>query len=150
MTSWFRIAFTWWLGHFAVSRLYEGTLHFDEIRLRFKMANITHALPGLLADFTTKRVVVSRLHDTVAKFPTGVKFSPRYNNGSELTPGWLAPAWHFVVVSCKQIHSHGRESEWTRAGAKVAPASCKHLILRSGNRPFWTCWTIKRRLISSV
>ena len=30
--------------------------------------------------FHTKRVVVSCLHDTVARFRTGVKFSPRYKN----------------------------------------------------------------------
>ena len=50
-------------------------------------------------DFTSK----SRSHDTVAKFRTGVEFSPRYNNRGELTPGWLVPVWHFVVVSRKQI-----------------------------------------------
>ena len=38
------------------------------------------------ANFTPKRVVVSRLHDTVARFRIGVKFSPRYNNRGELTP----------------------------------------------------------------
>ena len=51
---------------------------------------ITHALPVpvyLQTDFTPKRVVVSRLHDTVASFRTGVKFSPRYNNRGGLTPG---------------------------------------------------------------
>ena len=30
---------------------------------------------------------VSRLHDAVARFRPGVKFSSRYNNGGELTPG---------------------------------------------------------------
>ena len=38
-------------------------------------------------NFTPKLVVVSRLHDTVARFRTGVKFSPRYENQGELTPG---------------------------------------------------------------
>ena len=38
-------------------------------------------------DFTPKRVVVSRLHDTVARFHTGMKFLPRYNNRGELMPG---------------------------------------------------------------
>ena len=38
-------------------------------------------------DFTPKRVVVSRLHDTAARFRTRVQFSPRYNNRDELTPG---------------------------------------------------------------
>ena len=55
----------------------------------FKIANITHALPIPVyrqTDFTPKWVVVSRLHDTVAKFRTGVKFSPRCENRGELTP----------------------------------------------------------------
>ena len=64
---------------------------------------------------TPKRVVISHLLDAVAKFLTGVKFSLRYNNWGELTPVWLAPAWHFVMVSCKQLQSHWRESEWTLA-----------------------------------
>ena len=63
----------------------------------FKIANTTHALPVPVyrqTDFTPKRVVVSCLHGTVARFRTGVKFSPRYKNRGELTPGWLAPAWN--------------------------------------------------------
>ena len=46
-----------------------------------EVANITHTLPVevyRLNDFIPKRVVVSRLHDTVAIFRTGVKFSPLY------------------------------------------------------------------------
>ena len=91
-------------GSFHIS-LFKGTFHVDKIHLWFKIANITHALPVPVywqTDFTPARVV-SRLHDTVARFRIGVEFSPRYENRGELTPGWLAPAWHFVVVSCKQI-----------------------------------------------
>ena len=69
---------------------FEGTLHVDKIHVRYKIANITHALPVPVyqqTDFTPKLVVVSRLHDTVTGFRTGVKFSPRYNNRGELTPG---------------------------------------------------------------
>ena len=33
MTSWFRIALTWWLGHF-ILRLYEGALHIDILGMR--------------------------------------------------------------------------------------------------------------------
>ena len=69
-------------GSFHIS-LFEGNLHVDKIHVWFKIANITHALPVPVyrqTDFTPKRVVVSRLHDTVARFRTGVKFSPRYNN----------------------------------------------------------------------
>ena len=92
------------MGHF-MYRLFEGTLHVDKIHVQFKIANITHALPvpvHLKTDFTLKQVVVSRLHDTGAKFLTKVKFSLRYNNRGVLTPGWLAPAWHLVVVLCKK------------------------------------------------
>ena len=40
-------------------------------------SNITHVppVPDYQHDFTPKLVVVSRLHDTVAEFRTGVKFS---------------------------------------------------------------------------
>ena len=55
------------MGYF-ISQLFEGTLHVDKIHVRFKIANITHALPITVhkqTDFTQKRAVVSRLHDTV-------------------------------------------------------------------------------------
>ena len=47
------------LCHF-ISRLFEGTLHVDKIHVRFKIANITHALPIPVhwqTNFTWKRVV---------------------------------------------------------------------------------------------
>ena len=56
---------------------------------------IMHAPPVpvyLQTHLTPKRVVVSLLHDTVAKSRAGVKFSPRCENLGELTPGRLAPA----------------------------------------------------------
>ena len=62
-------------GSFQIS-LFEGTPHADKILLWFKISNITHALPVPVyrqTDFTQKRVVVSRLHDTVERFRTGVK-----------------------------------------------------------------------------
>ena len=76
-------------GSFRIS-LFEGTLHVDKIHVRFQIAHITHALSVPVyrqTDFTPKRVVVSRLHDTVARFRTGMKFSREYNNRGELTPG---------------------------------------------------------------
>ena len=63
--------------------LFESTLHTDKRYVRFKIANITNALP----DFTLKCVVVSCLYDTIVRFHTGVKFLPRYNTRGELTPG---------------------------------------------------------------
>ena len=70
-------------GSFHIS-LFKGTFHVDKIHLWFKIANITHALPVPVYRQTQ---VVSRLHDTVARFRTGVEFSPRYENRGELTPG---------------------------------------------------------------
>ena len=75
-------------GSFHIS-LFEGTTHADKIHVRLKITNITHALPFPVywqTDFTPKRVVISRLHDTGARFRTRVKLSPRYNNRGELTP----------------------------------------------------------------
>ena len=56
-----------------------GSFHVDEIHVWFKIANITHALSipvNRQTNFTLKRVVVLRLHDTTASFCTGVKFLP--------------------------------------------------------------------------
>ena len=78
---------------------------------------------------TSGRSALLRLHDTVDKFRTGVKFSLRYNKRCELKPVRLAPSSHFVVVSYKQIQRHKREPEWTRAAAKVTPVSCKQVCL---------------------
>ena len=68
---------------------------YDKRHVWFKIANITHALLVPVyqqTNFTPKWVVVPRLHDTVARFRTGVKFSPRCENRGELTPGSLPPA----------------------------------------------------------
>ena len=84
--------------------LFEGIFHVNKIYVWFKITTITHALPIPVHQqtyFPPKSLVVSHLHDNVARFPTRVKFSPRCNNRGELTPGWLVLAWHFVVVLCK-------------------------------------------------
>ena len=61
-------------GSFHIS-LFGGTLHLHKIHVCFKIANITRALPVPVCrqtgDLTPKRVVVSRLHDTVARFRPG-------------------------------------------------------------------------------
>ena len=86
----------------------QGWLFHFVIHMWCKITNIAH---GLLipvyqqTDFTPKRVVILCLHDTVARFCTRVEFSPQYNNQGELTPGWLALAWHFVVVSCNKCRA---------------------------------------------
>jgi len=70
-------------GSFHIS-LFEGTLHVDKIHVSLKTANITHALSIPVyrqTIFTQKRVVILRLHDTAARFRTGVKFSPSTRTG---------------------------------------------------------------------
>ena len=85
-------------GSFHIS-LFEVTLHVDKIHVRLQITNITmnitHTLPVPVyreTDFTPKRAVILRLHDTVARSRTRVRFSLRYNNRGELTPRLLAPA----------------------------------------------------------
>ena len=70
--------------------LFNDTFHVDKIHIWFKIANITHALPIPVyrqTDFTPKWVVVSRLHDTVARFRTEVEFSLWCKNRGGLAPG---------------------------------------------------------------
>ena len=78
-------------GSFHVS-LFESTLHVDEIHVWFKIANITHTLPVPVyrqTDFTAKRVVVSRLRDTVANF---------------------VPEWNSRSGTTTRVNSHRRNS----------------------------------------
>ena len=106
-------------GSFHIS-LFEGTPHVDKIHVRLKITNITHALPFPVywqTDFTPKRVVISRLHDTGAFLlewncrpgtTTGVnsrrhdilwwyhvnKCRATRGNRSELTPARKSPPCH--------------------------------------------------------
>ena len=103
------------------------------MRVWFKITNITHALAVPVyshPDFTPKRLVISRLHDTAARFSTGVKFSPRTTTGVNSRPGDSRRhdilRWYHVN---KYRAMRGNRIEWTRAGAKVAPVSCKHPLI---------------------
>ena len=114
MTFWFSYCVYMMTGSTHIS-LFEGTLHVDKIHLWFKIVNITHSLPVPVyrqTDVTSKRVVVSRLHDTTARFRSGVKFSPRYKNRGEVTPGWLAPhdiLWWYHLNKYRAIRGNRSE-----------------------------------------
>ena len=117
-------------GSFHLS-LFEGTLHADKIHVWFKSQTLRKSYPFQ----STGRPISNRNRWSIdvymillRDFRTEVKFSPLYSNRGELTPGWLSPAWHFLLVSCKRKKSHEREPEGTCAGAEVATASCKHLL----------------------
>ena len=94
MTFLFRIAFTslWVISYLGYLKVYF---------MLIKRAVENHKHYACVT--RSKREFILHLHDTVAKFCTGVKFSLQYNNWGELMPGWLSPAWHLVVVSCKQM-----------------------------------------------
>ena len=96
-------------GSFHIS-LCEGTLHVNKIHVRFKIANITHALPVPAyrqTDFTPKRVVVSSLHDTVARFRTWVTFSLRYNNRGDSRRHDIL--WWYHVNKCRAMRGNRSE-----------------------------------------
>ena len=119
-----------WLCDF-VSRFHDDWVFFIiprptcwSWRCHLGLTKITHALPVpvyLQTDFTPKRLVVSRLHDTVAKSRTGEKFSPRYENRGDSR--WHDILWWYHVNKCRAMR--GNRSELA-PGAKVAPVSCKH------------------------
>ena len=105
MTFWFCIAFTWWLGHF-ISRYLK--VHFMLIKymcdsksqtLRMRYPFQSTGRPISHRNAWSFRVYMVPLRDFVPEWNSraGTK------NRGELKLGWLAPAWHFVVVSCKQI-----------------------------------------------
>ena len=98
-------------GSFNIS-LFECTLHINKLNAWFKIANITHALPVPVhrhTDFPPKHVVVSRLHDTVARFRARVKFSPRYNNRGDLTPRQHDILWWYHVNKCRAMRGNRSE-----------------------------------------
>ena len=85
-------------------------------------------------DFTPKRVVVSRLHDTVARFRTGVDCRPGTTSGVNLRRGESRRhdiLWWYHVNKCRAMK--GNRSEL----APVRKSSRGHV-----NTPllFFTCW----------
>ena len=97
-------------GSFHIS-LFDDTLHVDNIHVRFKIANITHALPVPVyqqTDFTPKRVVVSRLHNTVARFRAGTTTGVNSRRGDSRRHDIL---WWYHVNKCRAMT--GNRSELT-------------------------------------
>ena len=114
-------------GSFHIS-LFKSTLHIDKknraIQNRKHYACATHS-SLLAARFHTKTGLLC-----IYLIPLW-DFVPEWNSraGTRTRVNSLELAWHFVVVSCKQIKSYERELEWTRSGAKVAAVSCKHSLI---------------------
>ena len=110
-------------GSFHIT-LFEGTLHVDKIHEWFKIANITHALPIPVyrqTDFTPKRVVHSRLHDTVARNSCpGTTTGVNPCRGDSCRHDIL---WWYHINKYRVMRGNRR---WTRTRAKVALTSCKH------------------------
>ena len=119
MTSSFHIAL-WWLGHHVnVLKLMKPS-KIDKNYSCATRSSLTadrfHCKTSGSFAFTWYRCEISYRSEILASV----------QHRGELTPVWLAPVWHFVVVSCKQTQSHEREPKWTRAGLKFVPVSRKH------------------------
>ena len=119
-------------GSFHIS-LFEGTLHVDKIHVWFKIANITHRLPVPVyqkTDFTLKRMVISRLHDTAARFRARVKFSPQYKNWSD--SGQHGILWWYHVSKYRAMRGKrselapGRNSPWCHVNTPLVPYLHSH------------------------
>ena len=97
--------------------LFEGTLHVDKIHVRFRIVNITHALPiqvYLHTYFTPKCVVISRLHDTVVTCVPAWNFCPATT--IRMNSCWGDSCRHYIlwwyhVNKCRAMR--GNRSELT-------------------------------------
>ena len=110
-------------GSFHIS-LFEGTSNVDKIHMRFKIANITHALHVPVyqqTDFTMKHVVVWHLHDTVVWFLTRVNL--RWGDSR-----WHDILWRYHVNKCRVMRRNWSELTLAR---KLPPVSCKHPLRHS-------------------
>ena len=112
MTFLFRIEFTLWLGHF------EGTLHVDKIHVRFKITNITHALPVPVywpishRNVRSFRVYMIPLWDFVPEWNS----RPGTATGVNTRRGdsrWHDILWWYHVNKCRAMR--GNRSELTPA-----------------------------------
>ena len=93
-------------GSFHISLL-AGTLHFDKIHVRFKIANIIHAPPVPVyqqTNFTPKRLVVSHFHDTILSTTTGVNSCRGDSRRHDIL-------WCYHVNKCRAMR--GNPSELT-------------------------------------
>ena len=89
--------------------LFNGTFHVDKVHVWFKIANITHALPVPVyrqTDFTPKQVVVSCLHDTVAKSRPGATTGVNSRRGDSRRHDFL---WWYHVNKCRAVRGNRNE-----------------------------------------
>ena len=135
MTFWFRIAFTWWLSHF-ISRYLK--VHFmlikytcdsksQTLRMRYPFQSTGRPIlrrNGCRLAFTWYRCEISYRSEILAPVQQ---------------PGWLAPVWHSVVVSCNKCRAmRGNRSELAPARKSLL---CHSLSLVSNALViyFWPC-----------
>ena len=120
--------------------LFEGTLHVDKIHAWFKIANITHELPVPVyrqTKFTPKSVVVS-LSFRVTWYRCDISYRCEILAPVQ-QPGWLAPVWHSVVVSCNKCRAmRGNRSELAPARKSLLCHSLS-LVSKALVIYFWPC-----------
>ena len=106
-------AFILLTGSFYISRVQEDILHVDKIHVRFKSQTFRMRYPFQ----STSRPISHRNEKSFRVNMISRNFVPENSlsgikNRGELTSLWLEPAWHSVVVSCKQIQSHERQMDF--------------------------------------
>ena len=101
MTSWFRIAFTWRLGHF-ILRLYEGTIHVDNIKCNLKSQTLRmrYQFQSTGRPISHRNEWSFRVYNTVAKFCTVVKFFHTFWLDWELAT-WYCTSTLWSISSCQ-------------------------------------------------
>ena len=103
MTFWFRIAFTWWLSHF-ISRYLK--VHFMLIKYTRDSKSQT-----LRMSFPFQSTGRPNSHRKVWSFRCEISYRSEILAPVQ-QPGWLAPVWHSVVVSCNKCRAvRGNRSE---------------------------------------
>ena len=128
MTFWFRIAFTWWLGHF-VSRCLKGQFVLIKYMCDSKSQTLRMRYPFQSTDRPIShrngwsfRVYMIPLRDFVPEWNsrpgTRTEVNSRRGDSRRYEILW----WYHV----NKYRAMKREPERTRSGAKVAPVSCKH------------------------
>ena len=155
------------VGHF-ISRLFEGTLHVDEIHMPFKMADVTHICTtrssppadrfhtetGGRFAFTWYRCEISYWSEILAPPSTTIGVNSRRG---ESHPNDIL--WWYHVKKCRAMK--GNRSELAPA-RNVAQVSCKHSTLpycatlhslKALNRPMtqMTCslWLVQKKWIET-
>ena len=134
MTFRFLITFTWWLGHLIC--LYVDKIHVcsksQTLRMRYPFQSTNRPISH--RSKCSFRVYMIPLRDFVPEWNSRPGTTTGVNSRRD---GWLAPTWHFVVVSCKQYRAvRGNRSEL--APARRSPRCHVNTPQETLPKSFWS------------